>query len=459
MRLDADGIVMALGGVLVSNTELPPSMRVSIDTRTIDRGDLYVALRGDRFDGHDFVGEAVDKGAGCVLVDDKQAIVAGVPAIVVRDTKRAYMMLAHLARTRVTGSVVAVTGSTGKTTTKSFLLDLLNASGRPAVATPENENNEIGVSKFFLTLPDGSDPTLIVEMGMRHRGDIAALVNVAEPAIGIITNIGEAHLEVMGTREAIAETKWEIFGNGAHAILNLDDAASRARGHTLFDEPRYFGAGASQPPERGHATIVRDAGTVEIYEDGTLFKRLPIEANFPGMHNLANLAAALAGALELGVTPGELAPMVGALTLPHGRYEEIRLAGGARVIFDAYNASLTGTLATLEAFLGERAHRRIAVFGSMAELGDESPQMHHHVGVAAAEGGVEVILAGGRFGDDIVRGARDARFTGEIVRYADNAEAAAWLRRHLRADDVVLLKGSRMYRMEEILGALQGTPA
>lgn len=459
MRLDADGIVMALGGVLVSNTELPPSMRVSIDTRMLDRGDLYVAIRGDRFDGHDFVAEAVDKGAGCVLVDDKDAIVAGVPAIVVRDSKRAYMMLAHLARTRVTGPVVAVTGSAGKTTTKSFLADLLNASGHPAVATPENENNEIGVSKFFLTLPDGSDPTLIVEMGMRHRGDIAALVNVAEPAAGIITNIGEAHLEIMGTREAIAETKWELFGNGAHAILNLDDTASRRRGLTLFDEPSYFGAGPAQPPEQGHATIVRDATTVELYEDGKLIKRLPVETNFPGMHNLANLAAAFAAALELGVTPGELAPMVGALTLPHGRYEAIRLPDGARIIFDAYNASLTGTLATLEAFLGERARRRIVVLGSMAELGDESAQMHQRVGAAAAEGGVDVILAGGQFGDDIVRGARDARFKGDVLRYTENAEAAAWLRRHLRADDVVLLKGSRMYHMEEILEALQGTAA
>jgi len=459
VRLDANGIVMALGGVLVSNTELPPSMRVSIDTRTVDRGDLYVALRGENYDGHNFVGEAVDKGAACVLVDDKDAIVEGVPAIVVRDTKRAYMMLAHLARTRVDGPVVAVTGSAGKTTTKTFLRDLLNASGRSAVGTPENENNEIGVSKFFLTLIDGSEATLVVEMGCRHRGDIAALVNVAEPAVGILTNIGEAHLEILGTREAIAETKWELFGNGAHAILNLEDAASRARGHSLFDEPRYFGTGAAEPPEHGHAVIVRDASTVELFEGGALLKRLPIEAQFPGRHNLANLAAAFAGALELGVTPEELAPMVATLTLPHGRYETIQLPAGARVIFDAYNASLTGTLATLEAFLGESGHRRVAVFGSMAELGEESSPMHHRVGARAAEGGVDVILAGGQFGDDIVRGARDAHFRGELVRYTENSEAVAWLRRHLRADDVVLLKGSRMYRMEEILEALQGTPA
>jgi len=459
VRLDADGIVMALGGVLVSNTVLPPSMRVSIDTRTIDRGDLYVALRGEQFDGHNFVGEAVDKGAGCVLVDDKASIVPSVPAIVVRDTKRAYMMLAHLARTRVPGPVIAVTGSAGKTTTKSFLCDLLNASGRSAVATPENENNEIGVSKFFLTLLDGSEAMLVVEMGCRHRGDIAALVNVAEPAIGILTNIGEAHLEIMGSREAIAETKWELFGNGAHAVLNLHDAASRARGDALFDEPHYFGVGSAEPAEHGRSTIVRDATTVEVYENQKLLQRLPIEVRFPGKHNLANLAAAFAAALDLGVTPAELAQMVGTLALPHGRYEAVQLPGGARVVFDAYNASLSGTLATLEAFLGETARRRIVVFGSMAELGDESSQMHHQVGVTAAEGGVDVILAGGNYGDDIVRGARDVRFTGEIVRYTDNAEAAAWLRRHLREHDVVLLKGSRMYRMEEILEALQGTAA
>ena len=457
MKLEAPDIVDALGDILVSKTQLPPRMRVSIDTRTIDRGDLYVALRGERFDGHDFVAEAVDKGAGCVLVDDPDTLVDGVPAIVVHDTKRAYMMLARSARARVDGTVVGVTGSAGKTTTKSFLRDLLNASGRSAIATPENENNEIGVSKFFLTLPERSDATLVVEMGMRHRGDIAALVDVAQPAIGILTNIGEAHLELLGTREAIAEAKWELFGNGARAILNVDDAASRARRHRLFEEPHYFGAGASRPPERGCATIVRDARTVELYKDGKLEKRLPIEARFPGMHNLANLAAAFAGALALGVDAEELAPMVATLTLPHGRYESVHLPGGARVIFDAYNASLSGTLATLEAFLAERARRRILVFGSMAELGEESPQMHHRVGVAAAQGGVDVILAGGRYGDDVVRGARDAQFRGELVRYAENAEAAAWLQRHVASGDVILLKGSRMYHMEEIFEALQGT--
>jgi UDP-N-acetylmuramoyl-tripeptide--D-alanyl-D-alanine ligase len=368
------------------------------------------------------------------------------------------MTLAHLARTRVTGTVVGVTGSTGKTTTKTFLRDLLNGTGRAAVATPENENNEIGVSKFFLTLVEGSDATLVVEMGCRHPGDIAALVNVAEPSYGILTNIGEAHLEIMGSREVIAETKWELFGCGAHAIINLDDAASRARGHTLFDEPRYFGVAGSQPSERGHSTIVRDAATLEIYEDAKM-KRFPIEAQFPGVHNLANLSAAIAGAIALGVPPEELAPVVWTLTLPHGRYERSELPGGARVVFDAYNASLSGTLATLAAFLGENGERRITVFGSMAELGDESATMHRNVGAAAADGGIDVILAGGRYGDDIVRGARDAHFTGELVRYHDNDEAVDWLRRHLRAGDVVLLKGSRMYKMEDILTGLQGTAA
>jgi UDP-N-acetylmuramoyl-tripeptide--D-alanyl-D-alanine ligase len=454
MRLEAHQIVDALATSLVSKTDLPSLMRVSIDTRTIDRGDLYVALRGEHYDGHAFVGEAIEKGAACVLVDSASAVIPGVPAIVVRDTKRAYMTLAHLARTRVSGTVVGVTGSTGKTTTKTFLCDLLNGTGRPAVATPENENNEIGVSKFFLTLVDGTDTILIAEMGCRHPGDIAALVNVAEPGYGVLTNVGEAHLEIMGSREIIAQTKWELFGCGAHAIINIDDAASRARSHTLFEEPRYFGAGASQPPEHGHATIVRDANTLEIYADGKM-QRFPIEARFPGMHNLANLAAALAAAISLGVPAEELAPVVWTLCLPHGRYERAELAGGARVVFDAYNASLTGTLATLQAFLTESAQRRITVFGSMAELGDESSQMHHSVGVAAAEGGIDVILAGGRYGDDILRGARDAQFRGELVRYEENAEAVNWLRRHLRGGDVVLLKGSRMYRMEQIVAGLR----
>lgn len=456
MRLDAREIVHGLDAKLVCPTPLPETLAVSIDTRSLQPGDLYVALRGERFDGHQFIGEAVDKGAAAVMVDDPGAIVEGLPALIVPNTKRAYMMLAHLARMHLHGPVLAITGSTGKTTTKAFLRDLLGGANVDVVATPENENNEIGVSKFFLGLERDSEATLVVEMGARHPHDIAALVNVAEPGFGILTNIGEAHLEIFGTREAIAEAKWELFGNGAAAILNIEDAASRARGHTLLSPPRYFGTGPVEAPPHGHATIVRDALTLEVVEDGAS-AQYPIEVHLPGAHNLANLAAAFAGAIALGVPPERLAPLASTLVLPHGRYEVTALPGGVRVIFDAYNASLSGTLATLHAFLGERAKRRIVVFGSMAELGAEARQMHHRIGVAAAEGEVDVILAGGRFAAEILQGARDIGARGELVTYEENAQAVAWLREHLREGDVVLLKGSRMYRMEEIFDGIRGS--
>ncbi len=431
----------------------PRSLEITTDTRAVIPGQTFLALRGERFNGHDFVAQALAAGAACAIVSDASVIPPEACGLLVADTLVAYMTLAALARGQRHGTVIAITGSTGKTTTKSFLRDLIARCGHDVQATPENENNEIGVSKFLLSLSPGEDESVaIVEMGARHAGDIAPLAQMARPHVGILTNIGEAHLEIMGSREAIAETKWGLFASGARAVIGLADAASRARAASLPQVPQWFGIDDESVPATEHAAIVNGTHELVVHERGST-TRYPIDVRVPGDHNRANIAAAIAGAIAVGIDPAQLAPHVGALELPHGRYEKF-IAGDVTIVFDAYNASMSGTLATLSAFAAESAERRIAVLGSMAELGPDAASMHELVGEAAAHSNLDALIVGGAFADAIARGARRSGFSSDAIHsYEDNIHAAKLLRELARPGDIVLLKGSRMYKMEQIAEA------
>lgn len=452
MRLPTNDVLAALGGRVVRRERLPATIAISTDTRTIRPSETFLALAGERFDGTRFVAEAVANGASAAIVNDAAAIPAGSAGIVVADTLRAYLTLASLARTRVRGPVIAITGSTGKTTTKTFALQLFSGADRAAVATPENENNEIGVAKFLLSLDDGETRPALVEMGARKHRDLAPLVAAARPTIAVLTNIGDAHLEIVGGLGNLIETKWEIFAGGARAVLNLADPVARERAATLPHPPHWFGIDAERPPAGAAGTIVR-AGDVLLI-DGATERRIVWAADVPGDHNRRNLAAALAAVSLTGVDPAAVAATGLQLTMPSGRYERIEKPGSPVLIYDAYNASMSGALATLATFAREPAARRIAVLGSMAELGAESEAMHERVGAAAAAA-ADIVLVGGAFAAALARGAAEVGATGDrVVPYASNDEAVAWLRDHATANDVVLLKGSRMYHMEQIVAGL-----
>ena len=444
--------ISATSAVAHNPERAPHECELSTDTRSLRPGQTYLALRGENFDGHDYVARAVAAGAAAIVVDRPDALLEGVPALLVADTKQAYMQIARAARMKYGGRVVAITGSAGKTTTKALLEQLLIASygeGR-VYASPANENNEIGVSKLLLALEPKHD-VAIVEMGARHPGDIAALVEIALPHVGVLTNVGEAHLEIFGSRQALADTKWGLFSTNSQAVLNAGDAVSRERADSLAKPPRWFGLGSASQP----GTFV-DAGDVLRVTDASAPFDRALEVPFPGKHNRANLAAAIAAARLAGASLDTLCDAVPSLRLPAGRYERTTLESGLCVIFDAYNANMSGMVATLDAFAEERAPRRIAVLGSMAELGSESSVMHRSVGAHAASTNVDALLVGGEFANDVAAGATDAGFPIErIVHFQRNDDAAAWLRRNARAGDVVLLKGSRKYKLEEIVEALK----
>lgn len=432
----------------------PASFTIATDSRGLRPHDVYLALRGSRFDGHTFVKQAYAAGASGVIVAYVPEGCEDVPCLIVADTKTAYMALGGAARARLSGRVVAISGSTGKTTTKGFLEQMLRARfGERIAATPANENNEIGVSKLLLsTKPDAA--IVIVEMGARHHHDLAPLTEMARPDVAILTNVGEAHLEIMGSPENLAETKWEIFKTGAAAVLNWSDAVSRQRSASLNSEPYWFIGAQTGAPQNSPARLTVLTGTSLSVSSGAVREEWPAEVKLPGAHNLANIAAAAAGACALGMPLREIAEVISTLELPPGRYQTIAIDGRARIVYDAYNASMSGTIATLDAFANESG-RRIAVLSSMAELGPQAAHMHAVVG-AHLRKSVDIALVGGEFSDALARGAREAGLAREkVIPFNSNAQAISWLRANTGAGDVVLIKGSRIYRLEEIVEGLR----
>jgi UDP-N-acetylmuramoyl-tripeptide--D-alanyl-D-alanine ligase len=456
MKVPIQAAMAALGATLYDADAAPLEFRISTDTRTLEPGDAFLPLRGPRFNGHDFTGEAVRRGASLLVIDEPQARVAGTATMLVARTHLAYAALAGIARDRFAGRVIAITGSTGKTTTKTFLTDLLRARfGSRVVAAPANENNEVGVSKLLLEASNERHDAIVVEMGARHPDDIALLVSFVKPEVGVLTNIGDAHLEIMGSRERLAEAKWALFSQGARAVLNADDVESVARAAALSHPPHWFAArDESQTIQRNGRVTALLGGRRLVHSDGRAVRQIPVDFAVSGAHNRANLAAAVAGALELGVELESMPDAIARLRLPEGRFESIEMPGGWRIIFDAYNASAGSMIAALDAFAAEKPQRAIAVLGSMAELGDESVALHERVGAHAAAC-VDVLLVAGDYADALAAGAVQAGFPAtSLVPVASNAQAAMWLQANARAGDAVLLKGSRKYRLEEILERL-----
>ena len=431
---------------------MPEYISLSIDTRSLQPGDTYLALVGENFDGHNFIVQAQAAGAAAAIVSDAGSLPQDLPGLVVADTHTALLDLAQIAREHFCGAVVAITGSAGKTTTKTFLAQILTGARIGEIAaTPQNENNEIGVSKVLLGLH--SEAAAVIEMGARNRDDIAPLAGIARPQIAILTNIGEAHIGIFGSREELARTKWQIFSSGARAVLSLADATSRTRYTKLAKETLFCGF-TSDEPIPGVSALLLDDRELILQMYGRPEMRAALTALPPGEHNIRNLLAACGAAILIGVPLETAARAASAVTMPHGRYERLATPFGATIIHDAYNASPSGTIATLKAFAQE-AGRRIVVLASMAELGDEAPAAHRRVGAALAQVGAAKVFLGGEFAHELEAGARAAGVdAATLERFADNASATQSLRAVLQSGDVVVVKGSRMYRLEQIIDAL-----
>jgi UDP-N-acetylmuramoyl-tripeptide--D-alanyl-D-alanine ligase len=419
-----------------------PAVKVSgwsVDTRTQNAGDVYFALRGPVHDGHDFLSAAAEKGASAMVVERAFGFER---ELLVEDSLRALQQLGAWAREQWGGSVVGVTGSAGKTTTKDAIAHLLSA-GVSVGKTVGNFNNHVGVPLSILRLPHDCR-VAVLEMGMNHAGEIRDLAAIAKPQVGVVTNVGYAHVEFFPSIEAVALAKRELIEalpQEGVAVLNADDArVSRFR---EVHPGRSVTFGFAEDAD------VR-AGNVESSAEGMRFRALGVdyETGLTGRHAVSNLLAAIAVAREYGIAPEQLREPVRTFAVGKMRGERIE-RDGMIVWNDCYNSNPEAVRSMIDVLRETPAGRRIAVLGEMLELGAASDTLHRQVGEYAAGRGIDVVIG--------VRGAAKILAGAAGGRYFDEPETAGdYLRSIVRPGDALLFKGSRGVHMERALERVVG---
>jgi UDP-N-acetylmuramoyl-tripeptide--D-alanyl-D-alanine ligase len=443
--LDLDTAAQVLGGIRSG-----PNVTftgVTTDSRQSQPGELFVALHGERFDGHAFTDAALSAGTAAALVDEARPLAhTNAPLILVRDTRQALGALAVFWRSRFVIPLVAVTGSNGKTTVKDMLAAALRAAaGEEAVlATAGNLNNDVGVPLMLLRLR-GQHRYAVIEMGMNHLGEISYLTRLAQPTVALVTNAGVAHIGEVGSREDIAHAKGEIFGgpgeNGV-AVINADDGYAQYwrdlnRGRRVIDFGIDTPAAVRAQFELGPAGSIVSVRT----PDSEYVVRLQV----PGLHNVCNALAAVACAHVLGIAPAHVSAGLARYAGTKGRLQRIAARGGTTLIDDTYNANPDSVKAAI-AVLAAAAGKRVLVLGDMGELGAEGPALHSEAGEQARRAGIEHLLTLGELSEAA------ARAFGKQARHFRELDAlCSALDRLLGASTTVLVKGSRFMRMERVV--------
>jgi UDP-N-acetylmuramoyl-tripeptide--D-alanyl-D-alanine ligase len=365
---------------------------VSIDSRTIAPGELFVAIRAER-DGHDFASDAWRAGAGALLVE--RPLDSGRPELVVKDTAAALLDLGRAARNRLHGPVIAITGSVGKTSTKDLAAAALGGVRR-TVASPRSFNNELGLPLTLANAPEDAE-VMVLEMGARGPGHIALLCRVARPTVGIVTAVAAAHTDVFGDLDGVAATKGELveaLAATGTAVLNGDDERVRAMSRrTEASTVLYTVAGAPGAEVRAEG-VVLDDDLRPSYRLRSPWGRADVRLEARGIHQVGNSLAALAAAVTVGVPLDAAVAALAEAPLSPLRMEMRRTPSGAMVLNDSYNANPASMAAALRALAALPARRRVAVLGPMAELGESSSEEHRAVARLAAELGVEVVAVG-----------------------------------------------------------------
>ena len=455
----------AAGGRLAAGDAAREFGGVSIDTRTIVKDDLFIAIRGERFDGEAFAGAALEKGAagivvtrGWVAAHPNAPTTAGPAAVIeVDDTTAALQRLGNAVRRASGTKVVAITGSAGKTTTKEVTGELL-ATRHEVVRNRGNLNNHIGLPLSLIALRQRPE-VAVVELGMNHAGEISTLVRIAEPDVRVWTNVGDAHLGFFASVDAIAEAKAEIFeGAGASTLLvaNADDDRIAAR------LPRFAGRVSTFAIDRDAA--IKANAVVDRGIEGTTARvetpagAIGLTVPLIGRGNLLNVLAATAVAIEFEIPPDVIARKVAELRPASHRGEVVRLTGGVTVVDDSYNANPTATTGALDVLAGSPTPgRRIAVLGEMLALGDHSVRLHEEVGRAAAGHRIDLLYTvGGASADALGRAAVAAGAPRDRVRHFSTSDAAASeLIAALAPGDLVLVKGSRGVKTDRVVERLK----
>ena len=436
MKLQLSQIQAWLG--LSAGTAQGEALGYSIDSRTVRPGELFFAIRGPRFDGHDFVPVALAAGAVAAVVESGYEVRQGANLIAVPDPAAALRTLAACARREWRGVVIAVTGSSGKTTTKDAIATLLE-DFLPVAKSEGNLNNEYGLPLSLLRVPDRAQAA-VVEIGINRPGEMQPLAEIACPDVGVVTNVGAAHVGNFASEDEIAFEKGlliEALRAAGTAVLNADDdrvseMRARCEGRTVT-----FGI---ERPADVRAERVEDGGS-----EGVRFSiaGAPMSMRLPGRHNVYNVLAAIAAISPLGICPGRLAEALLRLQ-PSAMRGVVHRAGGVTLIDDCYNANPAAMTAMLQVLRRTGASRRIAVLGEMRELGNRSRELHRQIGRAAACAGIDYLFA---VGGDAAEIASAAGLPGEF--HESPLEAASALAGMVRPGDAVLLKASRGVGLEQ----------
>jgi UDP-N-acetylmuramoyl-tripeptide--D-alanyl-D-alanine ligase len=448
MLRDLEHLARAAGGVVQGdNVSFGPVMS---DTRAIQPGALFVALRGERFDGHDFVADAAGRGAVAALVS--RPVHAPIPQVIVSDTLAGLSAFARAWRRSCAAKIVGVTGSNGKTTVKEMLGAILSRVG-PCLVTQGNLNNHIGVPLTLCRL-ESTHRFAVVEMGANHQREIAGLAAIAEPDVGLVINAGPAHLEGFGGIEGVAKGKGEMFASldtADTAVINADDRfatfwhnLARAAGNVVTfgmrERADVSASGLVAKPAAG--------GFVTGFDLHTPKGECRISLPLAGEHNVMNALAATAAAMAAGADLAAVQQGLQSMRPVSGRLETKKALHGARLIDDSYNANPGSVRAGLRA-LAEGTGERWLILGEMAELGEESSRLHAEVGAYARECGFSRLYAIG----DEARNAVEAFGPGASW-FASAEEMVAAVKPGLKSGVTVLVKGSRVNRLERVTAAL-----
>ncbi|MEH2058478.1 MAG: UDP-N-acetylmuramoyl-tripeptide--D-alanyl-D-alanine ligase [Nostoc sp.] len=413
---------------------------IQTDSRTLDLGEVFVALRGDKFDGHEFVATAIAKGALAAIVDFEYEN-PGFPVLQVKDTLKAYQKIARWWRDRFNIPVIGVTGSVGKTTTKELIAAVLATKGR-VHKTYENYNNEIGVPKTLLELGAENDYA-VIEMAMRGKGQIAELTQIARPTIGVITNVGTAHIELLGSEEAIAQAKCELLtemSTDSVAILNYDNSLLMSTAAKVWHgEVVTFGFSGGDIQGQ-----LIDHQTVEV-------AGIQLPLPLPGRHNATNFLAALAVAKVLGIDWASLKAGV-MVDMPTGRSQRFTLPNDVVILDETYNAAPEAMIAALQLLADTPGKRKIAVLGAMKELGERSHQLHQRVGETVRNLNLDglLVLVDGQDAEAIVKSAEG--IPSEC--FVTHAELVARLKTFVQAGDRLLFKAAHSVGLDRVVNQL-----
>ena len=430
---------------------------VVTDSRGLQPGDLFIALRGPNFDGHDFAADVLGRGAAAVIVARECLPAATAGAVIeVDDTLLALQALAHAVRAASGTRVVAITGSAGKTTTKEVIAAVL-ATRHRVVKNKGNLNNHIGLPLSLMQLRSRPD-VAVMELGMNHAGEIRTLVAIAEPDVRVWTNVGDAHLGFFASADAIADAKAEILeGAGRESVLvcNADDPRIVARAGAFPGRVLTFGESASATVQ---ARDVEDRGIAGMRAHvSTPAGSVTLATPLLGRGNLSNVLAATAVALDFGVPLADVVEAATRLQPADRRGVVTPLAGGITLIDDSYNSSPSALHRALEVLAHEtQAVRKVAVLGEMLELGEHARALHADCGRAVAAAGVNRLIAvGGEPARVLADAAKAAGMPASAVDYFErSADAAPVVARDVRAGDVILVKGSRGTRTDLVVDRL-----